>query len=132
MQEPQNGNWWLIVKDAKIGDIKIGYWPNELFTHLANNASVIRYGGIAGGYSTKKPTPPMGNGHLPNKDYRKACSLRTMKIVDDKGVLVDFDPSKIRGKQDTIKSCYDLEFDGYVDKEIELAMTFGGPGGMCP
>lgn len=52
-QDPQTGNWWLITTRT------IGYWSKEIFTHLRNNASIIRYGGIAG---AKPQTPFFSDG----------------------------------------------------------------------
>ncbi|OVA01277.1 protein of unknown function DUF239 [Macleaya cordata] len=134
-RDPQSGNWWLMMNLGKSEEFpKIGYWPKELFSHLASNASMIRYGGVVGA-DTNRPTPPMGNGYLPvcdDYDFNKACYMMKMKVVDGNARPIDFDPSKIRVKQDTIWSCYNLTFNGYVDKYIELAMRFGGPGGMCP
>ncbi|OVA13933.1 protein of unknown function DUF239 [Macleaya cordata] len=128
-RDPQSGNWWLTSCDSS--NQLVGYWPNELFTHLANNASVVRYGGVAGA-EPNRPTPPMGNGHFPNKDYRKACYISNMKVLDDKGSPLNLNQSEVRVKQDTIRKCYDVKFNGFLDKFFELQMMFGGPGGMCP
>ncbi|RZC55836.1 hypothetical protein C5167_014704 [Papaver somniferum] len=41
-RDSETGNWWLMFY------VIIGYWPGEIFTHLGDDASVVRYGGIAG------------------------------------------------------------------------------------
>ncbi|KAI3942234.1 hypothetical protein MKW92_021080 [Papaver armeniacum] len=126
-RDPESGNWWFI---NGADNAKIGYWPKEIFSHLANNASVIGYGGAAGG-DPGKPTPPMGYGHLPIYDSRYSCCIFNMKVVNDRGNYVDFDKSKVQLNHDTKTSCYDLIFTG---KSLlrGLTMFFGGPGGDCP
>ncbi|KAI3837134.1 hypothetical protein MKX03_022183 [Papaver bracteatum] len=124
----QTGNWWLIVD----GGITIGYWPKEIFTHLANNALVIRYGGIAGA-KTQIPTPPMGNGYLPQlQDFLKKAYMTRMKYVDEKGQFVNLNPNGVQTKHDTTLDCYNILFAGNLGANLEISMAFGGPGGMCP
>ncbi|KAI3882465.1 hypothetical protein MKX03_025243 [Papaver bracteatum] len=105
----QTGNWWLIV-----GGITTGYWPKKIFTYLANNALVIQYGGIAGA-KTQMPTPPMGNGYLPQlQDFLKTAYMNRMKY------------------KDTTLDCYNIFFAGNLGAKWEISMAFGGPGGMYP
>ncbi|KAI3964245.1 hypothetical protein MKW92_012151 [Papaver armeniacum] len=125
-RDPESGNWWFI---NGVDNAKIGYWPKELFTHLANNASVIRYGGAAGG-DLGEPTPPMGYGHLPVYDSSHSSCMLYMKVVNDRGNYVEFDTSKVRLERNSKTSCYDLIFGGrYFFSGI--VMFFGGPGGNC-
>ncbi|KAI3968352.1 hypothetical protein MKW92_052341 [Papaver armeniacum] len=119
------GNWWLMF------DVIVGYWPAELFTHLADNASVVRYGGIAGA-EPQTDTPPMGNGYLPQlQDYSKTAFIRKMKYIDDKGDLVNINPDGAQSKYDAKLDCYNILFAGNVGGDWEMTMTYGGPGGMC-
>ncbi|KAI3967561.1 hypothetical protein MKW92_009261 [Papaver armeniacum] len=125
-RDPQTGNWWLITTKT------IGYWPKEIFTHLTNNASTLRYGGIAGA-KPQTPAPPMGNGYLPQlKDYNKTAFMAEMKYVNDKGQSVNLNPYGMQTKQDATLDCYDILFAGNIGGEWEITMAFGGPGGMCP
>ncbi|KAI3837928.1 hypothetical protein MKW92_007979 [Papaver armeniacum] len=123
----ESGNWWFV---NGFENAEIGYWPKEIFTHLANNASTVRFGGVAGG-DPGEPTPPMGHGYLPDYNDRYTCTIQEMKIVNDQGNFVDFDTSNVQLKNDTKTSCYDLIFIG---KEVYrgITMFFGGPGGDCP
>ncbi|RZC89575.1 hypothetical protein C5167_027117, partial [Papaver somniferum] len=119
----QTGNWWLTVDD-----ITIGYWPKEIFTHLANNALVIRYGGIAGTKS-QRTTPPMGNGYLPQlQNFLKTAYMTRMKYVDEKGQFVNINPYGAQTKQDTTSNCYNILFVGNLGADWEISMAFGGPG----
>ncbi|XP_026377875.1 uncharacterized protein LOC113272216 [Papaver somniferum] len=103
--------WWLSV-----GGQVIGYWPKELFTHLAQNASIVRYGGIAGAVSGS-PSPPMGNGHFPeyqDYDLAKAGFMREMKVFNEAGEIVYFDYTRALRKLDTKKeTCYKLYYYSY-------------------
>ncbi|XP_026377877.1 uncharacterized protein LOC113272219 [Papaver somniferum] len=104
---PISGNWWLRFRREVIG-----YWPKDLFTHLAHNASIIRYGGIAGAVS-KSPSPPMGNGQLPiykDSDIEKSGFMREMKVYNETGDTVYFDYTKTQTKQDARRDCYDLNY----------------------
>ncbi|MCL7051631.1 hypothetical protein MKW94_002792 [Papaver nudicaule] len=125
-RDPESGNWWFINRE---NDEKIGYWPKEIFTHLANNASVIGYGGVAGA-DLGKPTPPMGHGHFPVFDSQYTCIMENMKVVNSRGDHVQFDTSKVHLNHDTKTSCYDLIYP-VRDLFVGIIMFFGGPGGDC-
>lgn len=72
-REQKSVNRWLSI-DREM----IGYWPNELFTHLAHDASVVRYGGIAGAVF-RSPSDPMGNGNLPSFSIQQSGWMKEMK-----------------------------------------------------
>ncbi|KAI3886445.1 hypothetical protein MKX03_036732 [Papaver bracteatum] len=127
-RDPQSGNWWLIA--GKNND-NIGYWPKELFTHLRSNASVIRYGGVAGG-RLKNQTPQMGNGHFANGHSTKCCNMRDMHVYNYKGEPLIFLASRVKLKQDTTTRCYNQIFWGFDPDHGGLMVSFGGPGGNCP
>ncbi|KAI3967551.1 hypothetical protein MKW92_009251 [Papaver armeniacum] len=125
-RDPQTGNWWLIT------DKIIGYWPKEIFTHLANNASIIRFGGVAGA-EPQTPAPPMGNGYLPQlQDFLKTAYMREMKYIDEKGHSVNLNPYGVPTKHDIKQDCYNILFAGNIGWDYEITMAFGGPGGICP
>ncbi|KAI3941304.1 hypothetical protein MKW92_033535 [Papaver armeniacum] len=127
-RDPQSGNWWFILGGS---DESIGYWPKELFTHMRSNASVIRYGGIAGG-KIKNQTPQMGNGHFATWETTKSCNMRGMKIYNYKGEPKLFLASRVKLRQDTTTKCYDQKFWGWDPDQFGLTVSFGGPGGNCP
>ncbi|KAI3973222.1 hypothetical protein MKW92_014979 [Papaver armeniacum] len=107
-RDPQTGNWWLIT------DKNIGYWPKEIFTHLANNASIIRFGGVAGA----KPQTP-------------SPYMRKMKYIDEKGHSVNLNPYGPPTNHDMALDCYNILFAGNIGGQYEITMAFGGPGGTC-
>ncbi|XP_026431780.1 uncharacterized protein LOC113329120 [Papaver somniferum] len=125
-RDPQTGNWWLITTRT------IGYWPKRNFTHLTNNASVLRYGGVAGA-KPQTPSPPMGNGYLPQlEDYLETAFMRKMKYIDEKGQSVNLNPYGVPIKHDATLDCYNILFAGNIGGDWEITTAFGGPGGMCP
>ncbi|KAI3881013.1 hypothetical protein MKX03_037591 [Papaver bracteatum] len=124
-RDPQTGNWWLVT------DKTIGYWPKEIFTHLANNASIIRFGGVAGA-KPQTPAPPMGNGYLPQlKNYLKTAYMRKMKYIDEKGHSINLNPYGVPSKNDMTQDCYNILFAGNDGFFYEIMMAYGGPGGIC-
>ncbi|XP_026384584.1 uncharacterized protein LOC113280141 [Papaver somniferum] len=113
------GNWWLMF------NVIIGYWSAEIFTHLADNASVVRYGGIAGA-EPQTETPPMVNGYLPQlQDYTKTTFIKKMKYIDDKGQLANINPDGAQSKHDAKLDCYDILFGGNLGGDWEMTMTYG-------
>lgn len=121
-QDGFSGNWAL-----KIFDEVIGYWPKELFTHLNNGASLVRYGGNTF-LSPDAISPPMGNGHLPVADFKKTAHFKNIVVIDSnhKRVYIEY---KIRRYAD-IYSCFGVKYWGY-SKASGVSFSFGGPGGLC-
>ncbi|KAI3918062.1 hypothetical protein MKX01_041382 [Papaver californicum] len=125
-RDQNSGNWWLYIDDEAIG-----YWPIELFTHLAGEASLVRFGGIAGGAS-RSPSAPMGNGNFPSINFNVNQSgwMSDMKIYNESsGSPVLFDFYKIYKKQDTTADCYNLNYIFSNYKKVN-AIKYGGPGGF--
>ncbi|RZC85397.1 hypothetical protein C5167_041580 [Papaver somniferum] len=122
-RDPKTGNWWFVSNDEAIG-----YWPKELFTHLADNASIMRYGGIAGN-KPQAPAPPMGNTYLPQlQDYSKTAFMTRLQYVDEKGEAVKINPDNIQTKRNTTLDEYDILFAGNIGGEYGITMAYGGPG----
>ncbi|KAI3884255.1 hypothetical protein MKW92_013344 [Papaver armeniacum] len=128
-RDPKTGNWWLVDGPDYS---PVGYWPKEIFTHMADNASEIKYGGIAGGIVPTKPTPPMGNGKLPTAEYGTSCIMSMMNVVNDNGKLEEVNSSKLELKGSTTLDCYDTMLPQYISSSYGTIMFFGGPGGICP
>lgn len=82
-----NGNWWLLLKRNRV---KIGYWPQWLFTDLAGFATNVDWGGVA--YSPAfVPEPPMGSGDFPIGKVSSDAYLRVLQVVNVKGEIIDVD-----------------------------------------
>ncbi|KAI3977127.1 hypothetical protein MKX01_042817 [Papaver californicum] len=119
----ETGNWWLDANHETIG-----YWPKEIFTHLADDASIMRYGGITMN-KPQAPSPPMGNTYLPQlQDYTKTAFMMRMTYVDEKGATVKINPDVIQAKRNTTTDQYDIMFAGNIGGEYDITMAYGGPG----
>uniref|UniRef100_A0A2N9ED84 Neprosin PEP catalytic domain-containing protein n=1 Tax=Fagus sylvatica TaxID=28930 RepID=A0A2N9ED84_FAGSY len=125
IQDKFSGNWWLMT----IGTVAIGYWPKELFTHLSNEATIVKFGGLT--FSYPDPVyPPMGNGYFPTRDLTGACYFLRMTTVDSGYNEVNLDQNQM----DTFvsnSSCYNLEYFGDFGRDVGHTISFGGPGGEC-
>ncbi|KAF3449507.1 hypothetical protein FNV43_RR10235 [Rhamnella rubrinervis] len=123
IQEQSSGNWWLITNA-----IRIGYWPKELFNHLGNGASVVRYGGTTSSPQGRS-SPPMGNGKLPSgKSPFTAGFFQQVKLMDSNYKMIDLAASDIRGNIDAPRTCYDLFFFQIIASR-GYVFGYGGPGG---
>ncbi|KAI3831375.1 hypothetical protein MKW92_049715 [Papaver armeniacum] len=125
-------DWWIYIGDDRRAPI--GYWPSEIFSYLPA-ASLIRFGGIAGA-RPNTPSPPMGNGNLPTKDYKMESTgfMRLLRVVEANGDTSYFGNSEVTQK-DTSDDCYDIIFRKYGFWERRKygynSMIYGGPGGNC-
>ncbi|KAI3893586.1 hypothetical protein MKW92_052256 [Papaver armeniacum] len=109
----------------------VGYWPNEIFMHLRNSASVVRYGGNVGSMS-QASTPPMGNGFLPQlQDYKTTAYMRLMKYVNEARASVDLNTHSVRINKGTVPQCYNIMFAGQIGEDWNNTIAYGGPGGYC-
>ncbi|XP_019100741.1 PREDICTED: uncharacterized protein LOC109132812 [Camelina sativa] len=122
-QDGVTGNWVL-----KIFDQLIGYWPKELFTHLNNGASLIRFEGNTF-TSPDGISPPMGNGYFPSTDFQKSSHFSFIKVKNLNYQSIDLGDKETRPYVDSYK-CFKLKYWGY-HKQTRVAFSLGGPGGNC-
>ncbi|KAJ1692099.1 hypothetical protein LUZ63_008797 [Rhynchospora breviuscula] len=114
-KDDKGGDWWLYASTESTTSGKIGYWPKSLFSKLAQNGTVVNYGGFV---QVKKGSvsPPMGSGHFPNDT---AAFFANVEYVDEFG-------RKIAGNLPSVvtnKNCYDVGNMG------DATFFYGGPGG---
>lgn len=121
MQDEPIGNWWLTVGED---NTKIGFWPQRIFTGLANFATFIEWGGQV--FSPPDvPSPPMGSGKFPgNNNLRDAYCAHIITVDEDHQVVNDEYTIEV---SDTDR--YEPVDVGNVDREWGHQMFFGGPGG---
>ncbi|EOA19041.1 hypothetical protein CARUB_v10007698mg [Capsella rubella] len=127
--DKETKNWWLTnIKPFGIR-IVVGYWPNELFNVLRDGADFVGYGGIVTS-DPRGPSPPMGNGRLPNIDDRLwSGSIDHLNIIDSNYTIVGANDIKSVPLVDSNK-CYDVYYRGYVDDDVGVSLSYGGPGGF--
>ncbi|KAL3745324.1 hypothetical protein ACJRO7_014434 [Eucalyptus globulus] len=120
VKNPYTGSWWL-----QIEDMSIGYWENDVFTHLNGYADRIEFGGEVS-RKQKGPIPTstqMGSGHLPSEGFAKAAYFRSIKFFDD-GLNIR-DPENLIKVVDKAE-CYDVKRE--YDVTYEAHFYYGGPG----
>lgn len=126
-KDPKEGNWWMEFADKTL----VGYWPSELFTHLADHANMIEWGGEivnteAGGEHT---STQMGSGHFAEEGFGKASYFRNLEIVDSDNSLRGVS-SMLTLAEHTY--CYNIQ--NRYNIEWSNHFYFGGPGSnpRCP
>ncbi|KAL9281400.1 putative neprosin [Arabidopsis thaliana] len=129
-QDKETKNWWLTQTNPD-DDTKnhLGYWPKELFNLLGDGADFVGFGGMVSG-DPRTPSPPMGNGRLPNKDDRLWSGyLDHLTIIQPDYEHAGFNYPMTEPLVDS-NVCYDVNLVGYVDHQVGIAMSYGGPGGI--
>ncbi|KAF3438770.1 hypothetical protein FNV43_RR21534 [Rhamnella rubrinervis] len=128
IQEQSTGNWWMIERN----NLRIVYWPKELFNHLGDGAAVVRYGGTTSASTETGLSPQMGTGSFPNRDYRTGVGFFIQnKIMGSDFVMNDIVLAEMVKNVDTSTACYDLGYYGFVSKDVRETFSYGGPGGSC-
>ncbi|CAN1300707.1 hypothetical protein LINPERPRIM_LOCUS24665, partial [Linum perenne] len=113
-------DWYLAVG---VSNTIVGYWPQKIFTNLADSANYIEWGGEV--YSPRGTTPPpMGSGRLPTRDVNYNCFGRIVSLINEHHQL-DRNPSSCTPYHTSKK--YKLIDAGYVaSKVFERVIIFGG------
>ncbi|ERM98017.1 uncharacterized protein LOC18426005 [Amborella trichopoda] len=126
-KDPKQGNWWLGFGD----DTLVGYWPAELFTHLADHAEMVEWGGeivntrTNGGHTSTQ----MGSGHFAESGFGRASYFRNLETVDsDNSLSSVYSLSALA--EDT--NCYNIRSSS--SPQWGTYFYFGGPGSNpnCP
>ncbi|XP_038996797.1 uncharacterized protein LOC120121526 [Hibiscus syriacus] len=126
-KDPKLGNWWMGFGDNTL----VGYWPAELFTHLADHATMVEWGGevVNSRANGKHTSTEMGSGHFAEDGFGKASYFRNLEIVDtDNSLSSVHDISTLAENTNcyNIKNSYNNEWGTYF--------YYGGPGNnpRCP
>ncbi|KAK7397368.1 hypothetical protein VNO78_18537 [Psophocarpus tetragonolobus] len=126
-KDPKVGNWWMSFGDGTL----VGYWPEELFTHLGRHATMVEWGGEvvntrANGQHT---STQMGSGHFAGDGFGKASYFRNLEIVDTDNTLSSVH-NILTLAQNT--NCYDIHSS--YSNQWGTYFYYGGPGNNphCP
>ncbi|KAK8933408.1 hypothetical protein KSP39_PZI015601 [Platanthera zijinensis] len=126
-EDPNHGNWWLEFGSGEL----VGYWPSLLFSHLADHAGMVQFGGEIvntepSGFHT---STEMGSGHLARGGFGRSSYFRNLQLVDWDNSLVP--AAGIRLLADN-PACYDIV--GGVNRVWGNYFYYGGPGRSmtCP
>ncbi|KAK7337970.1 hypothetical protein VNO77_18564 [Canavalia gladiata] len=120
-KDPRIGNWWMSFGDGTL----VGYWPEELFTHLANHASMVEWGGevVNTRANGEHTSTQMGSGHFAEDGFGKASYFRNIEIVD-----MDNSLSSVHNILTLAENtnCYDIKSS--YSNEWGTYFYYGGPG----
>jgi len=126
-QDPKVGNWWMSFGDKTL----VGYWPAELFTHLAEHATMVEWGGeVVNSRSNGQHTfTQMGSGHFAEDGFGKASYFRNLQIVDMDNSLSSVQSISTLAEN---SNCYDIK--SFYSNEWGTYFYYGGPGNnpQCP
>eukprot|EP01018_Ginkgo_biloba_P008917 Gb_12467 [translate_table: standard] len=126
-KDPNHGNWWLEFGEGLL----VGYWPAFLFSHLADHATMVQWGGEivntrpAGGHTSTQ----MGSGHFAEEGFSKASYFRNLQVVDWDNSLLPLTNLQVLADN---PDCYDIQ--GGINTRWGNYFYYGGPGRnpKCP
>ncbi|KAI4303034.1 hypothetical protein MLD38_038714 [Melastoma candidum] len=126
-KDPKFGNWWL-----RFGETLVGYWPSELFTHLADHATMVEFGGEVVNSRAEygaHTTTQMGSGRFAEDGFGRASYFRNLEVVDSDNSLSAIQSISTLA-EDT--DCYDIRSS--YDEAWGSHFYYGGPGKnpRCP
>ncbi|KAI6681537.1 hypothetical protein NL676_035418 [Syzygium grande] len=107
------GSWVLSISDKEVG-----FWPDDLFTHLRGPADAIDWGGETG---KKVPDVVIS----PSEGYGKASYFRNLKFFDDE--FNERDPENLNTHV-TRPESYDLVLNEDPFTTFGVNFFYGGPG----
>ncbi|XP_059665695.1 protein neprosin-like [Cornus florida] len=126
-KDPKLGNWWMGFGENML----VGYWPAELFTHLAEHATMVEWGGevVNSQPNGKHTATRMGSGRFAEDGFGKASYFRNIEVVDsDNSLSSAQDISTLAENTNcySIKSSYNSGWGTHF--------YYGGPGNnpKCP
>uniref|UniRef100_A0A5B7BQ67 Neprosin PEP catalytic domain-containing protein n=1 Tax=Davidia involucrata TaxID=16924 RepID=A0A5B7BQ67_DAVIN len=120
-KDPKLGNWWMGFGD----DTLVGYWPAELFTHLAEHASMVEWGGevVNSRANGEHTSTQMGSGHFAEDGFGKASYFRNLEIVDSDNSLSSAQDISTLAENN---NCYNIKSS--YNNEWGTHFYYGGPG----
>ncbi|CAO2142530.1 unnamed protein product [Urochloa humidicola] len=116
-KDPQSCNWWL-----QVGGSDLGYWPSSIFTHLADSASKITWGGEV---DSPDNSTPMGSGHFPEEGFNKASYIRNIQVVGSSNNLEIPSVLSLYAPQ---PNYYNVKSSGASSNDWGTYIFYGGPG----
>lgn len=126
-KDPKLGNWWMGFSDNTL----VGYWPAELFTHLADRATMVEWGGevVNSRPNGKHTSTQMGSGHFAEEGFGKASYFRNLEVVDSDNSLSSVHDISTLAEN---TNCYNIKSS--YNSEWGTHFYYGGPGNnpRCP
>ncbi|KAG0461878.1 hypothetical protein HPP92_020354 [Vanilla planifolia] len=120
-KDPKQGNWWMSFGDGML----VGYWPAELFTHLADRATMVEWGGeVVNSRSNGRHTSTqMGSGRFAGEGFARSSYFRNLEVVDADNSLGPVQSVTTLAEN---PGCYDIRSSSSSDWGTYF--YYGGPG----
>ncbi|KAG9446835.1 hypothetical protein H6P81_012963 [Aristolochia fimbriata] len=120
-KDPKLGNWWMSFGDNTL----VGYWPAELFTHLADHATMVEWGGeVVNSRSNGEHTSTqMGSGEFADAGFGRASYFRNLELVDADNSLSSVESVSTLAEN---TNCYNIRASSNGDWGTYF--YYGGPG----
>ncbi|XP_042430662.1 uncharacterized protein LOC122017187 isoform X2 [Zingiber officinale] len=126
-KDPKHGHWWLELGSGLL----VGYWPAFLFSHLAEHANMVQFGGeIVNAQSSGFHTSTqMGSGQFAEEGFRRAAYFRNLQLVDWDNSLIPMANLRLLADH---PNCYSIR--GGMNRVWGNYFYYGGPGRnvRCP
>ncbi|XP_026435741.1 uncharacterized protein LOC113333513 [Papaver somniferum] len=120
-KDPKLGNWWLGIGENTL----VGYWPAELFTHLADHATMVEWGGevVNTRWNGEHTKTQMGSGHFAESGFGQSGYFRNLQVVDSDNSLSTAENILTLAEN---TNCYNIKSS--YSSEWGTHFYFGGPG----
>ncbi|GAB4855803.1 hypothetical protein Ancab_024448 [Ancistrocladus abbreviatus] len=120
-KDPKLGNWWMGFGDNTL----VGYWPADLFTHLAERATMVEWGGevVNTRANGEHTSTQMGSGHFAEEGFGKSSYFRNLEIVDSDNSLGSVQNIQILAEN---SNCYNIQSS--YGNDWGTHFYYGGPG----
>ncbi|KAK4798777.1 hypothetical protein SAY86_031103 [Trapa natans] len=126
-KDPKVGNWWMSFGDGTL----VGYWPAQLFTHLADHATMVEWGGevVNSRPDGDHTATQMGSGQFAGDGFTKASYFRNIELVDSDNSLTSVQDISTLAEN---TNCYDIKSS--YSSDWGTYFYYGGPGKnpRCP
>ncbi|RWR96042.1 DUF239 domain-containing protein/DUF4409 domain-containing protein [Cinnamomum micranthum f. kanehirae] len=120
-KDPKQGHWWMSFGDSTL----IGYWPAELFTHLADHATMVEWGGeiVNTSPNGEHTSTQMGSGRFADPGFGQSSYFRNLEIVDSDNSLSSVETISTLAEN---SNCYNIKSS--YSSEWGTFFYYGGPG----
>ncbi|XP_043704012.1 uncharacterized protein LOC122654099 isoform X2 [Telopea speciosissima] len=120
-KDPKLGSWWLGFGENTL----VGYWPAELFTHLADHATMVEWGGevVNSRANGEHTSTQMGSGHFAELGFGRSSYFRNLEIVDADNSLSSAEDISTLAEN---TNCYNIMSS--FSNDWGTHFYYGGPG----
>ncbi|XP_038703840.1 uncharacterized protein LOC120000041 [Tripterygium wilfordii] len=127
-KDSESKRWWLSYNYTNVG-----YWPEELFTHLRTSGRKVEWGGeiFNRKIHNRHTSTEMGSGQFAKEEYGRAAYFKELKVLvggTDPGWIL---PRSVTGLTSN-PNCYSIKPHTDIDGFGNGGFFYGGPGSGSP